>query len=52
MQSALAPGATVSLSPKGEEALDTICAEERSLVFLDVMTPKHNGFDVSDAAKN
>lgn len=36
----------------GEEALETIRSEEPNLVFLDVMMPKRNGFDVCNAVKN
>lgn len=36
----------------GEEALETIKAEKPNLVFLDVMMPKMNGFDVCNAVKN
>jgi DNA-binding response OmpR family regulator len=36
----------------GEEALETIKAEKPDLVFLDVMLPKMNGFDVCQAAKH
>ena len=34
------------------EALETIRNEQPDLVFLDVMMPKKNGFDVCDAVKN
>lgn len=36
----------------GEDALTTIQQEEPNLVFLDVMMPKKNGFDVCNAVKN
>jgi len=36
----------------GDEALETIRAELPNLVFLDVMMPKKNGFDVCNAVKN
>jgi DNA-binding response OmpR family regulator len=36
----------------GEEALETIQAEQPQLVFLDVMMPKKSGFDVCNAVKN
>jgi two-component system, OmpR family, alkaline phosphatase synthesis response regulator PhoP len=36
----------------GEEALEIIRVEEPNLVFLDVMMPKKNGFDVCSAVKN
>ena len=35
-----------------QEALDTIKSERPDLVFLDVMMPKMNGFDVCNAVKN
>lgn len=36
----------------GEQALETIRAERPELVFLDVMMPKKNGFDVCDVVKH
>jgi two-component system alkaline phosphatase synthesis response regulator PhoP len=36
----------------GDEALETIRTELPNLVFLDVMMPKKNGFDVCNAVKN
>ena len=36
----------------GEEALELIRAERPDLVFLDVMMPKLNGFDVTRAVKS
>jgi len=36
----------------GMEALETIQAETPNLVFLDVMMPRMNGFDVCDQVKN
>mgnify|MGYP005841268753 CR=1 FL=1 len=36
----------------GIEALEIIEAESPSLVFLDVMMPRMNGFDVCDRVKN
>ena len=36
----------------GEEALETIKEEKPELVFLDVMMPKMNGFEVCQAVKN
>ena len=35
----------------GEEALDTIRRERPDVVFLDVMMPRRNGFDVCAAVK-
>jgi two-component system alkaline phosphatase synthesis response regulator PhoP len=35
----------------GEEALETIRVERPDLVFLDVMMPKKNGFDVCEAVR-
>lgn len=36
----------------GEEALKTIQSEQPQLVFLDVMMPKMNGFDVCNKVKH
>jgi DNA-binding response OmpR family regulator len=36
----------------GEDALETIKTEKPELVFLDVMMPKINGFDVCHTVKN
>lgn len=36
----------------GQEALDLIKAEQPQLVFLDVMMPHMNGFDVCNAVKH
>jgi two-component system, OmpR family, alkaline phosphatase synthesis response regulator PhoP len=36
----------------GVEALETIQAQSPDLVFLDVMMPRMNGFDVCDRVKN
>ena len=36
----------------GQEALDTIRAEQPKLVLLDVMMPKKNGFDVCQTVKH
>ncbi|MCA1991111.1 MAG: response regulator [Coleofasciculus sp. S288] len=45
-------GVELLTADNGEEALDTIKAEKPDLVFLDVMMPKMNGFDVCNAVKN
>ena len=45
-------GVELLTATNGEEALDTIQAEEPQLVFLDVMMPKKSGFDVCNAVKN
>lgn len=45
-------GVELFIASNGEEALETIRAEEPNLVFLDVMMPKKNGFDVCHAVKN
>ena len=45
-------GVEFLLASNGEEALQTIEAEQPNLVFLDVMMPKKNGFDVCNAVKN
>ncbi|MGR8933950.1 MAG: response regulator transcription factor [Gammaproteobacteria bacterium] len=39
------------LAENGEEALETIEEEKPQLVFLDVMMPKMNGFDVCRTVK-
>lgn len=45
-------GVEIFTATNGEEALESIRAEEPNLVFLDVMMPKKNGFDVCHAVKN
>jgi DNA-binding response OmpR family regulator len=45
-------GVELLIADNGEEALDTIKSEKPDLVFLDVMMPKMNGFDVCNAVKN
>ena len=45
-------GVELLMASNGEEALATIQAEVPNLVFLDVMMPKKNGFDVCNAVKN
>lgn len=45
-------GVELLMATNGEEALETIQAELPDLVFLDVMMPKKNGFDVCHAVKN
>lgn len=45
-------GVELLTADNGEEALDTIKTEKPELVFLDVMMPKMNGFDVCKAVKN
>lgn len=45
-------GVELLTATNGEEALETIKAEKPQLVFLDVMMPKMNGFDVCNAVKN
>jgi DNA-binding response OmpR family regulator len=45
-------GVELLTADNGEEALDTIKTEKPDLVFLDVMMPKMNGFDVCNAVKN
>lgn len=45
-------GVELLTATNGEEALETIKAEEPQLVFLDVMMPKKSGFDVCFAVKN
>jgi len=45
-------GVEIFTASNGDEALETIRTEEPNLVFLDVMMPKKNGFDVCHAVKN
>jgi two-component system alkaline phosphatase synthesis response regulator PhoP len=45
-------GVSILMAENGEEALALIRAERPNLVFLDVMMPKMNGFDVCNAVKN
>jgi DNA-binding response OmpR family regulator len=44
-------GVELLTATNGEEALETIREERPNLVFLDVMMPKKNGFDVCHAVK-
>jgi DNA-binding response OmpR family regulator len=45
-------GVELLIAENGEEALEAIETERPDLVFLDVMMPKMNGFDVCNAVKN
>lgn len=45
-------GVELLLATDGDEALQIIEAEKPALIFLDVMLPKVNGFDVCDAVKH
>jgi DNA-binding response OmpR family regulator len=45
-------GVQLLTAANGEEALAAIKAEKPQLVFLDVMMPKMNGFDVCHVVKN
>lgn len=45
-------GVELLIAKNGEEALEIIKNERPSLVFLDVMMPKMNGFDVCHSVKN
>jgi DNA-binding response OmpR family regulator len=45
-------GVELFTAANGEEALEMIRLEQPKLVFLDVMMPKINGFDVCHAVKN
>ena len=45
-------GVELLTTGNGAEALELIEAERPRLVFLDVMLPRMNGFDVCDAIKN
>jgi two-component system, OmpR family, alkaline phosphatase synthesis response regulator PhoP len=44
-------GVDLLTAGNGEEALATIREEQPNLVFLDVMMPKQNGFDVCNTVK-
>ena len=44
-------GVELLTATNGEEALETIREEQPTLVFLDVMMPKKNGFDVCHSVK-
>ncbi len=45
-------GVELITADNGETALEIIRAEAPEMVFLDVMMPKMNGFDVCQAVKN
>lgn len=45
-------GVEILTAENGEEALEMIRAEKPKLVFLDVMLPKMNGFDVCQRVKH
>ena len=45
-------GVELFIATNGEEALETIEKEKPRLVFLDVMMPKVNGFEVCNTVKN
>ena len=45
-------GVELLTASNGEEALQAIKDEQPNLVFLDVMMPKMNGFDVCNIVKN
>ena len=45
-------GVDLLIAENGEEALECIREEEPELVFLDVMMPKRNGFEVCNVVKN
>src|SRR6516164_4363248 len=44
-------GVELLMAADGEQALETIREERPDLVFLDVMMPRKNGFDVCHAVK-
>lgn len=44
-------GVEILIADNGEAALELIQAEKPALVFLDVMMPKMNGFDVCQKVK-
>lgn len=45
-------GVEIFTATNGEEALEMIKTEKPNLVFLDVMMPKMNGFEVCNTVKN
>ncbi len=45
-------GVELLTADNGEDALEIITTEKPNLVFLDVMMPKMNGFDVCHKVKN
>jgi DNA-binding response OmpR family regulator len=45
-------GVMLLTADNGEKALETIGKESPELIFLDVMMPKLNGFEVCDAVKH
>lgn len=45
-------GVELLTAVNGEDALEKIRSEKPNLVFLDVMMPKKNGFDVCHEVKN
>jgi DNA-binding response OmpR family regulator len=45
-------GVEILTATNGQEGLETIQDEQPDLVFLDVMMPKMNGFDVCHQVKN
>ncbi len=45
-------GVELLSATNGDEALETILKENPCLVFLDVMMPKKNGFEVCNVVKN
>ena len=45
-------GVQLLIATNGEEALEMIEKEKPQLVFLDVMMPKVNGFEVCNTVKN
>jgi DNA-binding response OmpR family regulator len=45
-------GAELLFASNGDEALEIIRKEHPCLIFLDVMMPKMNGFEVCDQVKN
>jgi DNA-binding response OmpR family regulator len=45
-------GVEILTAENGADALELIKSEKPNLVFLDVMMPKMNGFDVCNAVKN
>jgi len=45
-------GVEILIAKDGQQGLDIIKEEHPDIVFLDIMMPKMNGFDVCNAVKN
>ena len=52
LEAVVEKGVRILVAENGKEALETIIRERPELVFLDVMMPKMNGYEVCDIVKN